>query len=55
MSDEERKAIEDLKRTIEYYNKRFKENEKITSVIVDNFDVNNLYILLNLIEKQQKK
>ncbi len=55
MSDEERKAIEDLKRTIEYYNKRFKENEKITSVIVDNFDVNNLYILLNLIEKQQKE
>ncbi len=54
MSEEERKAIEDLKRTIEYYNKRFKENEKITSVIVDNFDVNNLFILLNLIENQQK-
>lgn len=53
MNEEEKKAIKDLKKTIEYYNKRFKENEKITSVLVDNFDVNNLFILCNLIEKQQ--
>lgn len=55
MSEEEKKAIEDLRKTIEYYNKRFKENPKITSVLVDNFDVNNLFVLLNLIEKQQKE
>lgn len=53
MNEEEIKAIRDLKKTIEYYNEKFKENEKKTSVLVDNFDVNNLFILLNLIEKQQ--
>ena len=44
MSEEELQAIEDLKKTINYYDKKFKDNERITSVLVDNFDVNNLYI-----------
>ena len=55
MSEEELKAIEDLKKTINYYDKKFKDNERITSVLVDNFDVNNLYILLNLVKKQQEE
>ena len=53
-TEEENKAIEDLRKTINYYNKRFEENEKITAVLVDNFDVENLFVLLNLVEKQQK-
>lgn len=55
MSEEEKKAIEDLRKTINYYDERFKANEKITSVLIDNFDVDNLYILLNLIEKQNNR
>lgn len=54
-TEEENKAIEDLRKTINYYNKRFEENEKITAVLVDNFDVENLFVLLNLVEKQQKE
>lgn len=54
-SEEEKKAIEDLRKTIDYYNKRFNENEKITSVLIDNFDVKNLFVLLNLVGKQQKE
>lgn len=54
-TEKENKAIEDLRKTINYYNKRFEENEKITAVLVDNFDVENLFVLLNLVEKQQKE
>lgn len=54
-TEKENKAIEDLRKTINYYNKRFEENEKITAVLVDNFDVENLFVLLNLIVKQQKE
>lgn len=54
-TEEEMKAVEDLRKTINYYNKRFEENEKITAVLVDNFDVENLFVLLNLVEKQQKE
>ena len=53
MNIEEKNAIEDIRKTIEYYNERFKKNNKITTVLIDNFDVDNLFILLNLIEKQQ--
>lgn len=54
MTEDEKKVIEDLRKTIDYYNKRFIENNKITSVLIDKFDINNLFILLNLVEKQQK-
>lgn len=53
MNEEEKKAVEDLRKTIDYYNSKFKENEKITTVLIDNFDVNNLFILLNLIQNQK--
>lgn len=53
MNEEEEKAVEDLRKTIDYYNSKFKENEKITTVLIDNFDVNNLFILLNLIQNQK--
>ena len=52
---EEKKAIEDLRKTVNYYNERFEENGEITAVLIDNFDVRNLFVLLNLVEKQQKE
>lgn len=52
---EEKKAIEDLRKTVNYYSERFEENGEITAVLIDNFDVRNLFVLLNLVEKQQKE
>lgn len=54
-TEEEKQAIEDLRKTIDYYNERFEENGKIIVVLIDNFDVRNLFVLLNLLEKYQKE
>lgn len=48
MSEEEKEAIEELKETIKYINKN-------GSMYCDNEDKDNMRILLNLIEKQQKE
>lgn len=55
MTNKEQKAVEDLRKTVEYYNEKLKTNPDIVFVSVDNFDINNLYVLLNLIQKQQEE
>lgn len=52
MNEEEKKAIEDIEKTIAFYNKK---TEKTISVTIDNFDVDILNIVLNLITKLQKE
>ena len=52
MSEEEKKAIEDIKRTIELY--ELKPIDRI-SVEFDEFDYKIFKTILNLIEKQQTK
>ena len=52
LNEQEKQSIQDLKKTIEFYNKK---PEKIISVIIDNFDVDILNTVLNLITKLQKE
>lgn len=52
MNEEEKQAIKDIEKTIQFYNKK---PERIISVTVDNFDVDILKTVLNLITKLEKE
>ena len=52
MNEEEKQAIKDIEKTIQFYNKK---PERIIFVTVDNFDVDILKTVLNLITKLQKE
>lgn len=47
LSEKEKKAIEDIEKTIKLYNKN---SEKEISVIVDNFDIDILNSILKLVQ-----
>lgn len=52
MNEEEKKAIEDIEKLLHFI---IKKTEKTISVTIDNFDVDILNIVLNLITKLQKE
>lgn len=52
LSEKEKKAIEDIEKTIKLYNKK---SEKEISVIVDNFDIDILNSILKLVNRQKEQ
>ena len=53
LSDEEKKAIEELTEIKELFEEDLKENYEVTAIL-DQIDLESLVIALNLIEKQSK-